>query len=183
MNLLIFWIFCFIYSDRYGNSSQDVDGSGSFQACSFHERMMKASEKPRRSPSRSPNRGSGWGGDNNSRARSRSRSAERFDQALEAPPVSQEPIGCSFHETMMARAGTSSVVQKQMSSTWNSENVIQSEKNLNDDLKGCESCPPRQQNDEQYADGSCLNSREEGNISKEDSTFQDASENPSPTHP
>ncbi|XP_019185603.1 PREDICTED: ATP-dependent RNA helicase-like protein DB10 isoform X2 [Ipomoea nil] len=164
-------------SDRYGNSSQDADGSGSFHACSFHERMMKASEKPRRSPSpsRSPNRGSGWGGDNNSRGRSRSRSVERFDQPA---PVGQEPIGRSFHETMMARAGTSSVVQKQMFPTWDSGNVI-------DSGKGCESSPPRQQNDDakEDADGSCLNYGGEGNISKEDGTFQAASENPSPTHP
>nr|GLL18630.1 ATP-dependent RNA helicase-like protein DB10 isoform X1 [Ipomoea trifida] len=169
-------------SDRYGNSSQDADGSGSFQACSFHERMMKASEKPRRSPSpsRSPNRGSGWGGDNNSRGRSRSRSVERFDKPS---PVGQEPIGGSFHETMMAKAGTSLVVQNLMLPTWDSVNVIDSGKNLNDDPKGCESSPPKQQNDDQYADGSCLNYGEEGNIAKEDGTFQDASENPSPTHP
>ena len=88
----------------HGHSfNDDVNGPGSYQQMSFHERMVQAGGGARaRSRSRSPNKGSGWG-DNPSRtrSRSRSRSADRIDTA--PPPRERSPVR-SFHKYMMEKA-------------------------------------------------------------------------------
>ncbi|GFY87202.1 DEAD box RNA helicase 1 [Actinidia rufa] len=89
--------------DSRDSFNDGVDGPGSYQQMSFHERMIQAGGGARaRSRSRSPNKGSGWG-DNPGRARSRSRSrsADRFDTA---PPARERSPVRSFHKYMMEQA-------------------------------------------------------------------------------
>ncbi|XP_057481533.1 ATP-dependent RNA helicase-like protein DB10 [Actinidia eriantha] len=91
-------------SDRDSRDSfNDVNGPGSYQQMSFHERMVQAGGGARACRQiRSPNKGSGWG-DNPSRARSRSRSrsADRIDTS--PPPRERSPVR-SFHKYMMEKA-------------------------------------------------------------------------------
>ncbi|KAK4426138.1 ATP-dependent RNA helicase-like protein DB10 [Sesamum alatum] len=156
-------------SQGAGSFENDTNATGSFHYKSFHESMMAAAKDGGTSGNRStsPSRNSGWG-ENHGRARSRS--PERFGGA--APPKR------SFHETMMEQARPSQSTNEQTSphgnanakeskshceqsiSTPDDKKEIVGESHNNGGQELGESSP-RQSGNEEFADGSNSNHRDE----------------------